>query len=72
MRFHRRVWARVSGIWRMAHMGLEWSHIKSYDDTRHTDVTNGEVPGLGLTDEDISLLWRRIVISWPWVDCVIY
>jgi hypothetical protein len=27
-----------SGIWRMAHVGLEWSHGMAYDDTRHTDV----------------------------------
>jgi hypothetical protein len=28
-----------SGIWRMAHVGLEWSHGMAYDDTRHTDAT---------------------------------
>ena len=27
-----------SGIWCMAHVGLEWSHGMAYDDTRHTDV----------------------------------
>jgi hypothetical protein len=27
-----------SDIWRMAHVGLEWSHGMAYDDTRHTDV----------------------------------
>jgi hypothetical protein len=27
-----------SGIWRMAHVGLEWSHGMTYDDTRHIDV----------------------------------
>jgi hypothetical protein len=27
-----------SGIWRMAHVGLEWSHGLAYDDTRHTYV----------------------------------
>jgi hypothetical protein len=27
----------------------------AYNDTRHTDVTR-EVPGLGLTDEDVDLL----------------
>jgi hypothetical protein len=32
------VWVRGSGIWRMAHVGPEWSHGMSYDDTRHTDV----------------------------------
>jgi hypothetical protein len=29
---------RGSGIWRMAHVGLEWSHGMAYDDTRHADV----------------------------------
>jgi hypothetical protein len=27
-----------SVIWRMMHVGLEWSHGMAYDDTRHTDV----------------------------------
>jgi hypothetical protein len=27
-----------SGIWRMVHVGPEWSHGMAYDDTRHTDV----------------------------------
>jgi hypothetical protein len=36
--FHGRVWVRGSGIWRMAHVGPEWSHGMAYDDTRHTDV----------------------------------
>jgi hypothetical protein len=27
-----------SGIWLMAHVGLEWSHGMAYDDTRHTDM----------------------------------
>ena len=42
----------------------------AYDDTRYTNVAKREVPGLALTDEDVSLLrgcllrgW--IVISWP-------
>ena len=35
----KRVWVRGSGIWCMAHVGLEWSHGMTYDDTRHTDVT---------------------------------
>jgi hypothetical protein len=26
------------GIWRMAHVGPEWSHGMAYDDTRHTNV----------------------------------
>jgi hypothetical protein len=29
---------RGSGIWCMAHVGLEWSHDMAYDDTRHPDV----------------------------------
>jgi hypothetical protein len=27
-----------SGIWRMAHVGPEWSHGMTYDGTRHTDM----------------------------------
>jgi hypothetical protein len=27
-----------SGIWRMAHVGPEWSHGMAYSGTRHTDV----------------------------------
>jgi hypothetical protein len=27
-----------SCIWRMAHVGLEWSHGMAYNDTRHTDM----------------------------------
>jgi hypothetical protein len=50
------VWATSLGIWHMAHVGLEWSHDMVYDDTRHTDVARGEVPGLGLTNEDVGLL----------------
>jgi hypothetical protein len=53
-----------SGIWRMAHVGPEWSHGMAYDDTRQTWL-RGEVPGLGLTDEDVGLLRGWIVISWP-------
>jgi hypothetical protein len=56
MRFHGRVWVRGSGIWRMAHVGLEWSHGMTYDETRHTNWLRGEVPGLRLTDEDVGLL----------------
>jgi hypothetical protein len=37
-RFHGHVWVRGSGIWRMAHVGPEWSHGMAYDDTRHTDI----------------------------------
>jgi hypothetical protein len=38
-RFHGRVWVRGSGIWRMVHVGPEWSHGMVYDDTRHTYMT---------------------------------
>jgi hypothetical protein len=48
----------------MVHMGTEWSHGMAYDNTRHTDVAKREVPGLGLTDEDVGLLRGWIVISW--------
>jgi hypothetical protein len=27
-----------SSIWRMAHVGLEWSHGMAYDDTRNIDM----------------------------------
>jgi hypothetical protein len=45
----------------------------AYDDTRHIDMAKKEVPGLGLTDEDVSLLRGvdcdilapGMVISWP-------
>jgi hypothetical protein len=36
--FYGRVWARDSGIWCMAHVGPEWSHGMTYDDTRHTNM----------------------------------
>jgi hypothetical protein len=36
--FHGHVWVMGSGIWRMAHVGLKWSHGMAYDDTRHRDV----------------------------------
>jgi hypothetical protein len=28
----------IWGIWRMVHVGPEWSHDMTYGDTRHTDV----------------------------------
>jgi hypothetical protein len=40
----------------MAHVGPEWSHDMAYDDTRHTNVDKGEIPVLGLIDEDVNLL----------------
>jgi hypothetical protein len=27
-----------TSVWRMAHVGPEWSHGMAYDDTRHIDV----------------------------------
>ena len=62
-----------SGIWRMAHVGPEWSQGIAYNNTRHTDVTKRGVPRLGLTDEDVDLLRGvdcdilapRMLISWP-------
>jgi hypothetical protein len=35
----------------------------AYDDTRHIYMAKREVPGLGLTDEDVGLLGGWIVIS---------
>jgi hypothetical protein len=29
---------RGSGTWHMVHVGPEWSHVMTYEDTRHTDV----------------------------------
>jgi hypothetical protein len=59
----------------MAHVGPEWSHGMAYDDTTlDTQMwLRGEVPGLGLTDEDVGLLRGvdcdilapGMVISWP-------
>ena len=40
----------------MEHVGPEWSHGMAFDDTRHIDVAKREVPGLGLTDENVGLL----------------
>jgi hypothetical protein len=37
-RFHACVGVMGSSIWRMAHVGLEWSHGMAYNDTRHTDI----------------------------------
>jgi hypothetical protein len=34
------VWVSGSGIWRLAHVGLEWSYGMAYDDTRHTNMAN--------------------------------
>jgi hypothetical protein len=45
-----------SGIWRMVHVGLEWSHGIAYDDTRHRDVAKRGGSWIGVTDEDVGLL----------------
>jgi hypothetical protein len=62
-RFHGRVWARDLGIWRKAYVGpschMTW-HMMTLDIQMWP---RGEVPGLGLTDEDVGLL--------KWVDCEI-
>jgi hypothetical protein len=54
-----------SGIWHMVHVGpsgyMAW-HMTTLDTQTWL---RGEVPGLGLTDEDVSLLRGWIVISWP-------
>jgi hypothetical protein len=47
-RFHGRVWVRVSGIWRTAHVGPEWSHGMTYDDTRHIDVAKRRGSWIGV------------------------
>jgi hypothetical protein len=39
---------RGSGIWRMVHVGPDWSHGMSYDDTRHTDVAKREGYWIGV------------------------
>jgi hypothetical protein len=51
----------------MAHVGPEWSHGMAWHMTTLDTQTwlRGEVPGLELTDEDVSLLRGWIVISWP-------
>jgi hypothetical protein len=62
-----------SGIWRMAHVGPEWSHGMSYDDTRHTDVAKRGGSWIGVDrcgcrsskGVDCDILAPRMVISWP-------
>jgi hypothetical protein len=44
----RRMWARGLGIWRMAHVGPEWSHGMAYADTRHTNVAKREGSWIGV------------------------
>jgi hypothetical protein len=59
--FHGRVWVRGSGIWRMAHVGPEWSHGMTYDNTRHTDVAKRGGSWIGVD--------RRVHRSSKGVDC---
>jgi hypothetical protein len=55
------VW--VCGAWRMwARSGHMAWHMTTLDTQTWL---RGEVPGLGLTDEDVGLLRGWIVISWP-------
>jgi hypothetical protein len=49
----------------MAHVGPKWSHDMAYHDVDIHTWSRGEVPGLGLTDENVGLLRGWIVISWP-------
>jgi hypothetical protein len=65
------VWARGSGIWRMAHVGLEWSHGMAYDNTRHTDVAKRGGSWIGVDQQgrrsskgvDCDILAPGMVIS---------
>jgi hypothetical protein len=50
----------------MVHVGLEWSHGMALTTLDAQMWLRGEVPGLGLTDEDVGLLRGWIVISWLW------
>jgi hypothetical protein len=69
----RRVWARGSGIWCMAHVDPEWSHGMAYDSTRHTYVAKRGGFWLGVDRRgrrsskgvDCDILAPRMVISWP-------
>jgi hypothetical protein len=42
------VWARGSGIWCVAQVGLEWSHGMAYDVTGNTDVAKRGGSWLGV------------------------
>jgi hypothetical protein len=52
-----------SGIWRMAHVGPEWSHGMAYDSTRHTDVAKRGGSWIGVDRQGCQS--SRMVISWP-------
>jgi hypothetical protein len=61
------------GIWRMAHVGPEWSHGMAYDNTRHTDVAKMGGSWIGVDRRgrrsskgvDCDILAHGMVISWP-------
>ena len=61
------MWVRGLGIWRMAHVGPEWSHGMVYDDTRHIDVAKMGGSWIGV-DQRGRQSSKGIVISWPgWI-----
>jgi hypothetical protein len=37
----------------MTHVGPEWSHDMTYDDTRHTDVAKRGGSWIGVINEDV-------------------
>jgi hypothetical protein len=57
----------------MAHVGLEWSHGMTYDDTRHTDTAKREGSWIEVDRRgrrsskgvDCDILALEMVISWP-------
>jgi hypothetical protein len=54
-----------SGIWRMAHVGPEWSNGMAYDDTRHTDMAKLGCFWIGIDQRGRRSSKGCIVISWP-------
>jgi hypothetical protein len=62
-----------SGVWRMTHVGLEWTYGMIYDDTRHTDVDKRGGFWIGVDRRgrrssnrvDCDILALGMVISWP-------
>jgi hypothetical protein len=67
------VCVRGSRIWRMAHVGPEWSHGMAYDDTRHIDMAKRGGFWIGVDRRgrrsskgvDCDILAPVMVISWP-------
>ena len=60
-RFHRRVCCSCVGIVCMASVDLEWSHNMAHTPALDTRTwPRGDVPSLGLTDEDINLKGVRM------------